>query len=396
MSMLSLIITAYNVGPWIDQALHSAAQVLRPGDELIVIDDASHDDGPARIRSFSAEGPLAPGVRFLPILLGRNTPGGVGSAANIGLDAARGEIVAFLDGDDWLDVAGFDAARRQFEAALQDTVPADLLIANYLEHHEAEGRFQTPSDVWRWSTLPVSETRGVAAAQALALNAVPWRKLYRSAFLDRHHIRFPEGDFFFEDNPFHWSVCRKAGRVLLLDRVVCHHRVARPGQTMEAHGTELLAFFTHYETITAELHRRDRDMRVRAMQWLTLNLCWHMERLRPEAIGAWVASAQHAIAPFPRRDWYRAILPELDAWAQDLLELIRSGQATQAEQRLLGMAIGRAHMHLEARIAEQRQEIDTLRARLEKIAPPVASSKSAPAALAAFRHLREAVLRNKF
>lgn len=363
MPSLSLIVTSFNVAPWIDRALDSAAAVLRPGDELIVVDDASHDDSPARIRSFGATGQLAPDVAFRPILLGRNTSGGVGSAANIGLTSARCDIVAFLDGDDWIGAAGFEVARSRFAVTLEGNDPADLLVANYLEWHEAEERDRLPADAGRWQD--VEALSGEAARHhALAMIAVPWRKLYRRSFLDSHKLRFPEGDFFFEDNPFHWAVLRAAGRILFCDRVICHHRIARPGQTMESRGTELLAFFTHYHSIVSTLDRREHALRLQAMRWLVNNMTWHMERLSPAAIAPWVAAAHDTLSSFPRRTWRNELRSKLEIWVAELLDLIRTGNLSTAEMRLLAMAATRQEAHLNRRLDGLGQEIAALRATL--------------------------------
>ncbi|WP_432257131.1 glycosyltransferase family 2 protein [Limimaricola sp. AA108-03] len=361
MSTLSLIVTSFDVGPWITAALDSAARVLRPGDELIVVDDASGDDGPGHIYAFGNSGKLAPGVVFRPILLGRNTPGGVGPAANIGLAAARGDIVAFLDGDDWIEAEGFNAARDRFDAELSSKNPADILIANYLEWHEAGGHDRLPADAGRWQgaeTLTGLEARN----RAIALIAVPWRKLYRRAFLEAERLRFPEGDFFFEDNPFHWAVTRAAKRILFCDRVICRHRIARPGQTMASRGTELLAFFTHYNTITADLGWRERTLRLQAMRWLVSNMTWHMERLAPAVIGAWVAAAHRAVSGFSQRAWRDNLRPSVEPWVAELLDTIRAGDLNTAENRLLAMAMMRQQAHLEHQLNAIRGEIFDLRA----------------------------------
>jgi glycosyltransferase involved in cell wall biosynthesis len=85
---ISLIIPAFNAAEFLAQALDSArAQHLAPA-EIIVVDDGSSDDtaliararGDARVISRANGGPA----------LARNT----------GLEAARGEIIAFLDADD--------------------------------------------------------------------------------------------------------------------------------------------------------------------------------------------------------------------------------------------------------------------------------------------------------
>jgi glycosyltransferase involved in cell wall biosynthesis len=89
---VSVLIDTYNHERFIEQAIVSVLEqdVSAAEMEVIVVDDGSTDDTPAIVRKF------APRVRYL-----RKANGGQASAFNAGIPEARGEIVAFLDGDDW-------------------------------------------------------------------------------------------------------------------------------------------------------------------------------------------------------------------------------------------------------------------------------------------------------
>lgn len=239
---LSFIVTSYDILPYIDRCLNSLAAVVQPGDRVILIDDGSEDGTANRVAGRAAAG-FGPGVSVLPVLFGTNTIGGVGIAANTGLIEALGEPgcegVFFVDGDDWLEPSGFRAARSVFAAS-----EADVLLGNYEEYDEQSGS-RRQADAGRWRRVPgLGDDLEAARDLALSMIAVPWRKFYRADFLRRHRLRFPEGRFFFEDNPFHWAVCLAAGHIAFHDAVLCYHRVNRPGQTMVSTGAELLSSST--------------------------------------------------------------------------------------------------------------------------------------------------------
>jgi hypothetical protein len=84
--------TVWNGERFVEEAIRSVlAQSWRPI-ELIVVDDGSTDGSRDVLRRF--EGPE---VRVIAV-----ENGGVGRARNLGIEAARGEVVAFLDQDDAL------------------------------------------------------------------------------------------------------------------------------------------------------------------------------------------------------------------------------------------------------------------------------------------------------
>ena len=307
---ISFLVTTCNIAPYVGRCLDSVAACARAGDEIVVIDDGSIDGTAERVLGFGARLAADHGdsVGYAPVCLGTNTPGGVGIPANLALARATGEAVFFVDGDDWLDAAGFAAARARFEAGSDE-----VLIANYLEYDEAAGSTRSPADRARWAGLATANSAEARRLLALSMIAVPWRKFYRRSLLERHAIRFPEGDFFYEDNPFHWQVCLKAESIGFHDRVLCYHRVNRPGQTMMAQGAELAAFFTHYRSIRAllpaEADTQAPALAGAAMRWLLANMAWHLRRLRPSAFWDYAAAAQPVLQGCDAALWEAEVAP---------------------------------------------------------------------------------------
>ncbi len=89
---VSVLIDTYNHERFIEQAIVSVLEQDFPASEreIIVVDDGSTDRTPEIVKKFE------PQVRLL-----RKENGGQASAFNVGIPECKGEIIAFLDGDDW-------------------------------------------------------------------------------------------------------------------------------------------------------------------------------------------------------------------------------------------------------------------------------------------------------
>ncbi len=85
----SVIIPAFNSADYIPQALNSLLEQSWPPDEILVVDNNSTDETAALVSTFAA-----------PVQLLREPRQGASFARNRGIEAATGEIIAFLDADD--------------------------------------------------------------------------------------------------------------------------------------------------------------------------------------------------------------------------------------------------------------------------------------------------------
>ena len=88
---LSIIITSYNYDRYLRASIDSALAVAYPDKEVIVVDDGSTDDSASIIKSY-ADGVIA--------IFTEN--GGEASASNVGFARSTGDIIIFLDSDDFV------------------------------------------------------------------------------------------------------------------------------------------------------------------------------------------------------------------------------------------------------------------------------------------------------
>jgi glycosyltransferase involved in cell wall biosynthesis len=92
--MVSLIITTYNYGHFVERAIRSAMdQTLHPDQfEILVVDDASTDHTAEVLANYTDD------VRIFHL----EKNGGLSAARNFGIKKAKGQFIVFLDADDYI------------------------------------------------------------------------------------------------------------------------------------------------------------------------------------------------------------------------------------------------------------------------------------------------------
>jgi glycosyltransferase involved in cell wall biosynthesis len=88
--LVSVIVTAYNQERYIAETIQSVLDQTYHDYEVIVVDDGSSDGTADRVSAFSDR------VRYIP-----QENQGVAGSRNTGIRHARGQLLAFLDGDDF-------------------------------------------------------------------------------------------------------------------------------------------------------------------------------------------------------------------------------------------------------------------------------------------------------
>lgn len=92
---ISVIIPVYNVKSYLDKCLESVTNQTYKNLEIICVDDGSIDGSSELLDEWAEKDNRIKAIH--------KENGGVSSARNVGLKAATGEYIAFVDGDDYLD-----------------------------------------------------------------------------------------------------------------------------------------------------------------------------------------------------------------------------------------------------------------------------------------------------
>ncbi len=103
--LISVVIPAYNVGPYLENCLNSILQQTYPDLEILLVDDGSTDDTPAIADRFQATYPER-------IRVFHTANRGVTMARFEGIRVARGEWIGFVDGDDEIEPDMYERLHR--------------------------------------------------------------------------------------------------------------------------------------------------------------------------------------------------------------------------------------------------------------------------------------------
>jgi glycosyltransferase involved in cell wall biosynthesis len=221
----------FNVAAYLGKCLETiTAQTLKNLD-IVIVDDASTDSTHDLVATWKEKDAR---IRYLRLPIGTN--GGAGQPTNRGIELCSpdSKYLALLDGDDFIAPTMYE---KMVGKAEERQPPVDFVLANFAVIDES--LVLAPNyDQDRWDCLVRKGSRKLLRPftdpALFQISPVPWRKLYSMDFIRHHRLRFAEGDYFYEDNSFHWMVTLNAQRVSVVDEVLYFHRKGRKGQTTSA------------------------------------------------------------------------------------------------------------------------------------------------------------------
>ncbi|MFJ6648498.1 glycosyltransferase family 2 protein [Streptomyces sp. NPDC091290] len=203
---VSVVVPVYNPGAHIEECVASLLRQSLPPDayEVIFVDDGSTDGTGERLDELAAADPR---VRVFH----QENSGWSGKPRNVGIDAARGTYVMFVDNDDHL---GDEALERMY--AYGTAHDADVVVGKMA----GLGR-GVPVELFR------RDRPRATVANAPLIDSLTPHKMFRRAFLDATGLRFPEGRRRLEDHVFVTEAFLRAGNVAVLSDYVCYYHVRR-------------------------------------------------------------------------------------------------------------------------------------------------------------------------
>lgn len=186
MKMISVIVPVYKVEKYLRHCADSILAQTYTDFELLLVDDGSPDQCPQICDEYAGSDPR---VRVI-----HKPNGGLISARNAGILAAKGDYVCIVDGDDW---ALENMLQFIHETVSQSPVPLDMVLFaanNVYEDHLEETVNNVPEGYYDRARLekeifPYLLTDTRKGLQVGVIQAHTWDKAFRRELLLKYYIR---------------------------------------------------------------------------------------------------------------------------------------------------------------------------------------------------------------
>ncbi|CDC07281.1 glycosyl transferase 2 family protein [Clostridium sp. CAG:343] len=198
MPKVSIIVPVYNVEKYIEKCLTSLVNQTLEDIEIIVVNDGSKDNSKKIIEEF-----IQRYQKKIVYLEKEN--GGLSDARNYGIPYAKGEYIAFLDSDDYVEK---DTYKRMYELAKKEK--SDMVECDFYWEYPNKTKIDT-GEIYHNKKEMLEKVRVVA-----------WNKLIKREILEKSKIEFPKG-YRYEDVEFTYKLIPYLEKVSFLKEPCIHY-----------------------------------------------------------------------------------------------------------------------------------------------------------------------------
>lgn len=213
--LVSVIVAAYNIEEYLSRCMDSLLMQTYHALEIILVDDGSTDNTAAICDKYGNEN------ENVKVIHRKN--GGLSAARNSGLEAATGEFIGFVDGDDWVEP-------KMYETMVNACVEtnAQIAVCNYREIGEGAEDFRPTGKQLELTMFEAMDLYLSVDPPYHIYNSV-WSKLFERKLIE--DIRFVEGKSSEDIMYTTWALAR-AEKCVLLDEAFYNYVVDRSGSIM--------------------------------------------------------------------------------------------------------------------------------------------------------------------
>lgn len=199
--LISVIIPVYNNEKYLSECLSSICSNTYRNIEIIVIDDGSTDNSGNISDEFAIEDSR------VKVFHKKNT--GVSRSRNLGMNIAKGEFIAFVDSDDYIDGDYFEKLLSTMKDSGCDLAVGSVAHVygddiNYKQIENLEIDLINPNEKDKQNFLDINVNYYLYG---------PVNKLYKRSIITRKNIAFPEDTSYGEDLIFNFNYMKYCEKI---------------------------------------------------------------------------------------------------------------------------------------------------------------------------------------
>lgn len=224
MPFFSIIVPIYRVKKeYLDACVESILNQSAGDFELILVDDGSPDACGDYCDEYAA--------RDARVRVIHQENQGVSAARNNGIEAAQGEWILFVDGDDWIEPDTCERLQAKLQKADCDILHFGMVreAADRSEKMSCGLRFDRPYDMKCTQDREEIYLCAVQTPNALGKRRNPsyysWDKAYRRSFLQENDLRYPVGMKKSEDKVFILRCLQCVEKYTVIEDAFYHYRM---------------------------------------------------------------------------------------------------------------------------------------------------------------------------
>lgn len=207
---LSIIVPMYNVEQYIQQCLDSLVVQTLHDFEVLVVDDGSTDQGSVIVDKMIEKYP-----NIIKQLHKKN--GGLSDARNYAMPFAKGEYIAFLDSDDYVEPTLYEKLVSKMDMGY------DIVVTNIEYFYENGNPSWVMKGLTDWKCESLSKC-------ALLSPMFAWNKIYKAKYFTQDKVQYPLNTWY-EDIPVTAPIFATTDNIGYLDETLIHYR-QREGSIM--------------------------------------------------------------------------------------------------------------------------------------------------------------------
>lgn len=235
-SLITIAIAVYNTEKYLKDCMDSVVNQTYRNLEILCINDYSTDKSLEILKEYAAKD-----KRIKIITNEKNS--GLGVSRNVGIDAAHGEYILFIDSDDWLDLTTCEKLISKAKENDSDVV----FFSAYMVNGDEKKKWKQFCDV--------SYPLGLEDRKLLLKDTLPhvWSRLLKLEFITKHGIRFPDFRKSQDQRP-HWMTCLLAKKVAFETEYLYYYRF-HEAQVIQCTDKRLMLVVDVYNDIEEYLKR---------------------------------------------------------------------------------------------------------------------------------------------